>query len=152
MESGQLINQQATDVPIQGKESSLNSPFLIRNSISMNDERWEQLKESLRKKFTVIDDKVEPLMVETGEGAVNQGESQVLIVETPFGKMKLVREERPAVLEKKLHYTHRQGQSAQTEYKFSETEKVYKLKIYKWNKNEYEWEELNEKNLEGLTL
>ena len=54
---------------------------------------------------------------------------------------KLVRENRPVVLEKKGLYSHRAGQSAQTQYKFSETEFSHKLKVYKEMGFE-DWEEV----------
>lgn len=110
----------------------------------MTLERWEQLKENLKGKFPVEDEKTEDLMMGTGEGPVKSGEQEILVVKSPVGKIKLVCEIKPKVLEKKLHYTHQQGQSATTEYKFSETEKTYRLRLFKWNEVEYDWEELDE--------
>lgn len=110
----------------------------------MNQERWEQLKESLKGKFEVLEEKAEDLMMGTVEGPVKAGEREILVVKSPVGKIRLVCEIKPRVMEKKLHYTHQQGKSATTEYKFSETEKTYKLRLYKWNEVEYEWEEMGE--------
>lgn len=115
----------------------------------MNDEHWENLKINLGKKFEVVEDKTEDLLVDTPEGAVKQGEQNVLVVRTPLGKIKLVREIRPKILEKKYHYTHRQGAAAQTEYKFSDTEKTYKLRLFKQDELG-DWEELNEESLQGV--
>lgn len=116
----------------------------------MNDERWEELKKNLKKKFSVSEEKTEDLMMDTGEGTVKHGEQNVIVVTTPAGKIKLVREIRPLVLEKKLHYTHQQGKSASFEYKFSETEKTHKLRFFKWNENEYDWQELRAEDLGGM--
>lgn len=116
----------------------------------MNDERWEELKNNLKKKFSVSEEKTEDLMMDTGEGTVKQGDQNILVVATPMGEIKLVREARPLVLEKKLHYTHQQGASATTEYKFSETEKTYKLRFYKWDDDDYDWKELKAEDVGGM--
>lgn len=116
----------------------------------MDDDRWDQLKENIKKKFEVEEETTEDLIMETGDGPIKQGEQNILIVTTPMGKMKLTREIRPRVLDKKFHYTHRAGDTARIEYKFSETEKTYKLKIYKWDEDEEEWDELKEDSLDGL--
>ena len=89
-------------------------------------------------------------MMDIGEGTVKQGEQNILVVQTPAGKIKLAREIRPRVLEKKLHYTHQQGKSATMEYKFSETEKTYRLRFSKWDENEFDWQELKAEDLGGI--
>ena len=116
----------------------------------MDNDRWEQLKENIRRKFKVLEEKTEDLIMDTADGEIKQGEQEILDVMTPVGKIRLAREVRPRVLEKKYRYSHRAGDSAQTEYKFSKTEKTYKLKIYKWDEDEEEWEELKEDSLDGL--
>lgn len=110
----------------------------------MNDERWEQLKENLKGKFEVLEERREELIMQTEDGPIKQGDQEILVVKSPVGKIKLACDIRPRVLEKKLHYTHQQGKSAYAEYKFSETEKTYKLRLFKWNEVEYDWEELDE--------
>ena len=113
----------------------------------MNDERWEELKKNLKKKFLVSEEKTEDLIMDTGEGMVKHGEQNEIVVTAPIGKIKLVREIRPLVLEKKLQYTHQQGSSAHAVYKFSETEKTYKLRFFKWDDNEFDWLELKAEDM-----
>ena len=87
--------------------------------------------------------------METSDGPQKQGNQDVLIFEHPSGgKYKLVRENRPVVLEKKELYSHRAGQGAQTQYKFSETEVSHKLKVYK----EIDFDEWEEITLDKLGL
>ncbi len=122
----------------------------------MENDKWEGLKEELRRKFKVLEEKTEDLMVETSEGLVIAGLAEVLIFsakggsasggELPFSKMKLVRESRPAVLDKKFIYSHRAGQAARTEYQFSDTEFSHKIKAYKWDDDEDEWKEMDAAN------
>jgi len=116
----------------------------------MTQERWEQLKENLKGKFEVLEDSTEDLVMQTEDGPVKQGAREILVVKSPIGKIRLTCDIRPRVLEKKLHYTHQQGKSAYAEYKFSETEKTYKLRLFKWNEVEYDWEELGEDALNNF--
>ncbi|OGE80251.1 MAG: hypothetical protein A2660_00055 [Candidatus Doudnabacteria bacterium RIFCSPHIGHO2_01_FULL_45_18] len=119
----------------------------------MIDEKWEALKEELHRKFKVEDEHFEDLVMQTGDGPVVQGQAEIIIFsakggsasggELPFSKIKLVRESKPVVLDKKMIYSHQQGKSARTEYKFSETEKSYKIKAYKWDDYNDDWKEID---------
>lgn len=99
----------------------------------MQDDKWEALKEELKRKFKVEDEHFEDLVMQTADGPVVQGQAEVIIFESPLGKVKLVRESKPVVLDKKMFYSHQQGKAARTEYKFSDTEFSHKIKAYKWD-------------------
>src|ERR1700690_551173 len=106
----------------------------------MIDEKWQELVEAAKKHFKNVSLTNEDLVMDTPQyhsvrgtqdGPVKQGTQDILIFENPSGKYKLVRENKPVVLEKKELYSHRAGQSAQAQYKFSETEFSHKLRVYK---------------------
>jgi hypothetical protein len=108
----------------------------------MTDDKWQQLVEMANKNFKGVSLTEEDLILETSDGPQKQGTQNILIFEHPSGdRYKLVRENRPVVLEKKEMYSHRAGQSAQTKYKFSETEFAHKLKVFKETGFD-EWEEI----------
>ena len=108
----------------------------------MNDDRWQQLVEMAKKNFKDVTLTTEDLMVETMDGPQNQGTQDVLIFDHVDGvRYKLVRENRPVVLEKKQHFSHRAGDTARTEYKFSDTEFSHKLRVFKED-DLGEWEEI----------
>jgi hypothetical protein len=109
----------------------------------MDDNRWEDLKLELNRKFKVEEERFEDLIMQTQDGPVKQGQAEVLIFETPMGKIKLVRESKPIVLDKKEHYSHQQGKTARIEYKFSDSEFSHKMKAYKWSDDEDDWVEMN---------
>lgn len=115
--------------------------LIARNS--MQDDKWEALKEELKRKFKVEDEHFEDLTMETADDVVKQGRIEVIIMQTPMGRIKMVRETRPVVLDKKIHYSHRAGQAARTEYTFSETEKSHKLKVYTWSDDLDDWFEID---------
>ncbi|MCX6796997.1 MAG: hypothetical protein NTX98_00770 [Candidatus Doudnabacteria bacterium] len=98
----------------------------------MTDEKWQQLVGMAKKNFSNVSLTAEDLIKATPEGEKKEGTQDVLIFTHPSGdKYKLVRENRPLVLEKKQHFSHRMGDTARTEYKLSDTEFSHRLKIYK---------------------
>lgn len=109
----------------------------------MDIDRWEQIRENIKAKFQVNEEGTEDLIMNTQDGPVKQGTAEFLIVQTAMGKIKLTFEKRPVVLDKKFIYSHRAGQSARTEYEFSDKEFSYKLKAYKWDDLEESWEEID---------
>ncbi len=107
----------------------------------MQDERWQQLIEMAKQNFKNVELTTEDLVLETAEETVFSGTRDVLQFQTPQDTFKLIRENRPVVLEKKQHYSHRPGDTARTEYKLSDTEFSHKLRVYKEDLNG-EWEEI----------
>jgi len=114
-----------------------------RNNRAMQDDKWEALKEELGRKFQVQDNRFEDLYAETAEGSVVSGKLEIIEFETPMGLIKLERESRPVVLEKKEFYSHQQNKAARTEYKFSDKEFSHKIKAYKWDNYEDAWREMD---------
>lgn len=112
----------------------------------MDQDRWEQIKENIKRKFRILEEGTEDLVVRTNEGEVKSGKAEFLVTETPMGKVKLALEKRPVVLDKKFIYSHRAGQAARTEYEFSDTEFSYKLKAYLWSDDEDRWSEIDAGN------
>ena len=109
----------------------------------MSPDRWETIKQTAKKQFKLEEEGNEELLVETGEGVVKQGEAEFVVFESPLGRIKLQLQRKPKVEEKKFFYSHRQGDAARVEYKFSEDEVVYTFKAYKWNDTEDEWREID---------
>ncbi|HYC80002.1 MAG TPA: hypothetical protein VEC17_03160 [Candidatus Binatia bacterium] len=112
----------------------------------MDINKWEQLKESLKQKFEIEDEGTEDLTMDTQDGEVVKGSANFVVMQTPVGKVKLSFEKKPLVLEKKEHFSHRAGQAARVEYVFSDKEFTYKLKAYKWNDIDEDWDEIDAEN------
>ena len=112
----------------------------------MQDDKWDALKEELKRKFKVTKEYFEDLIVETGDGPVVNGKIEVLIFDSPLGQIKLTRESKPMVTDKKFIYSHRAGQAARTEYQFSDSEFSHKIKAYKFDEDNDEWKEMDASN------
>ena len=109
----------------------------------MTPDKWEEIKENIKRQFTVEDEGHEDLLVQTGEGTVRAGEAEFLVFESPLGKLKLQFGKKPKVEDKKYFYSHRAGDAARVEYKFSEDETVNTFKVYKWNDLDDDWKEID---------
>lgn len=109
----------------------------------MTLDRWEEIKNNVRKQFPDFETGTEDLITDTAEGQVKQGEAEFLVFASPIGRTKLQLQKKPKVEEKKYHYSHRAGDSARVEYKFSETDSVLTMKAYKWDDTEDEWKEID---------
>lgn len=109
----------------------------------MTPEKWEEVRNNVKKNFTVEDEGTEDLLVDTADGQVKQGEAEFIVFESPLGRTKLQLQKKPRLEEKKYHYSHRAGTAARIEYKFSEQDLVYTLKAYKWDEMEDDWVEID---------
>lgn len=105
----------------------------------MTDERWEQFVEMAKGKFQNVSVAEEDLLSPAGEV---QGKSDVVNLTIPgMGSFQVVRENKPVVLDKKQFYSHRQGDTARTEYVLSDTELSHKIRVFK--EVDDEWEEVS---------
>ena len=108
----------------------------------MNDEKWFDLKDSIKEKFEILEDKKEDLIIDTGKDQQKLGTIDVLVCQTPMGKIKLERTNKPVVFDKKVQY-HRRKEGSKIEYVYSDTEWTHRLEAYKWNDNDNEWQKID---------
>lgn len=111
----------------------------------MTDERWEELIESLTSQGEIKISN-EPLYQKVADGEEQVGDQDIIVFKKAGITFKVVRENRPVVLEKKMTYSHRQGDTARTEYKLSDTEFSHKVRVFKEIDFD-EWEEMSADNL-----
>lgn len=104
----------------------------------MNAEKWGEIIDLVTEKFGIIEKGKEALDPGPGEG-------EFLIFDGPLGKMKIVREVKPVVIDKKVHSSRRIGSIATEEFIYSDTEKYERLKAYKWDENDQAWVEMEMK-------
>src|SRR4029077_15844964 len=97
----------------------------------MQDDKWSQLVETAKANFRNVKISKQDLIVQSDDGPQNRGTQDILQFENNAGSFKIVRENKPVVLGKVEHFSHRAGDMARTEYKLSETELSHKLRVYK---------------------
>jgi hypothetical protein len=103
----------------------------------MTDEKWQDIVVTIKEKFKILEQTKENLAPEVGGGTREQ-----IVFIGPLGKIKLERTIRPLVINKRTIGSRRIGSTTKVEYIFSETEKVDKLKVYKWVDDLNDWQEL----------
>ena len=109
----------------------------------MNIDRWEEIRNSVKKNFGLLEEGREDLFVDTAEGRQKNGDAEFVVFKSPLGRTKLELLKKPRLEEEKYHFSHRQGDAARVEYKHSDTEFVYALKAYKWDDIDEEWKEID---------
>lgn len=100
----------------------------------MTDSKWYDLADMLEAKYPELERYEEDI-----EDA--QGTKEVLEFKSPAGMMRVVRESKPVLLDKTFHYSHRPGDTARTEYTFSDSEFSHKVRVYRETGDG--WEELS---------
>jgi len=85
----------------------------------------------VKDKFDVMEEGEEPIE------DIPRSKKEFLIFEGPLGRMKVERETKPVVLDKKTTYSKRMGDTAAVEYVYSEDEYAHKFHAYVWQGNDW---------------
>lgn len=111
----------------------------------MTNEKWEQFIETAQASFQNVIVTTEDMQDEKGEFAPGTIDSVEFTM--PDGtNYKVIRENKPVVLEKKMHYSHRQGDTARSEYILSDTDFSHRVRVFKKDED-MEWEEIRADSL-----
>jgi len=101
----------------------------------VNDERWYDLIDRIETQFEIL---------QNTETALDTGPGKRHVVEfkSPLGRMRIERETRPVVLERKTHYSKRAGTQATEEFVYSDTEFSQRVSLYRfvdgvWQEEDY---------------
>lgn len=100
----------------------------------MTNDIWGDTLEKIKSKFEILTE--EKTDLEDGPGQVHR-----LIFESPVGKVKLERIQRPRVLDKKTSYTRRTGSDVQIEYTYDDNDILDYVKAYRSMPDD-EWQEI----------
>lgn len=115
----------------------------------MTDEKWDDLKENVREKFGILEERTEPDIMTDDIGQEIKGEKDIIVFKGPMGKMMVTRTKRPVILDKKSHYHKTQAGKALTEYIVSDTEFTSNVEAFTWDDLAGDWKELD---LKGGTI
>ena len=106
----------------------------------MTEERWQEIKGMVKDNFEVLDMHAEPLPEEMGPGEV-----EIVEFNGPAGRIRLTWGTSQLVLDKKTIGSRRIGSDTTVEYVYSETEKVHKFKVFRFDPSQNDWVELETK-------
>ena len=108
----------------------------------MAPERWKDILGNVKDNFKVED---EGSFHDEEEGGVDV---EFIVFAGPLGRMRLEYLVKPAVIDKKVSFSNRIGSKSEVKYIYSDTEKVQKMKAYKWDDNDEEWVEMEAKKFD----
>jgi len=98
----------------------------------MNDDKWEEVRENIKSKFEVLNEETEDIIYEdpiTGKKK-EIGEKEILEFSSPMGELRIEREKKLLVQDRKHHY-HKTRTDAVVQLVFSENEYGDKMKVFK---------------------
>ncbi|MDD4995691.1 MAG: hypothetical protein PHW53_04500 [Patescibacteria group bacterium] len=105
----------------------------------MNDEKWDKIKGIVKDSFKVEEEN-------SGElEDIPRSRVEWLVFEGPMGRIRIERTTKPVVLDKKMTYSKRMGDTAAVDYIYSEDEYSQTFKAYIWKDSD--WVEINAANL-----
>lgn len=108
----------------------------------MLPEKWQELIGKIKDSFQVEENKTAYLDEAGGT------DIEYIIFQGPLGRMKLEFIAKPVVIDKKTKYSNRLGAQTVVEYVYSQDEKNYKLKAYKWDEAADNWLEMEAKKFD----
>jgi len=103
----------------------------------MTDDRWQEIKDMVKKNFSIAENQILDLPAEEGGGTKEE-----VIFNGPLGKMKLEYSIKPLVIDKKTTYSKRIGSETKVTYITSDIEKVRKMQAFKWDEPSQDWEKI----------
>lgn len=115
----------------------------------MNSSKWENLIFLAEEKFGIdkkYKEEFEVAELSTGEKIM--GQRQIVEFQGPLGRIRLEKNSRPKIIDKKVLHTKRIGGRVVVDFVYSEEEKVENLKIYRFKNDQ--WVEIRPEDM-GIT-
>jgi hypothetical protein len=99
----------------------------------MTNEQWEQFVERAKEKFDSVTIREDDWEIQDDGMSRAKGTLDTLEFYHPDtdDHYRIIRQNTPLVLAKKMHYSHRQGDTARAEYITSDKEFSHKIVVYK---------------------
>ena len=102
----------------------------------MKEERWEEVRDLIKKQFTIDYEGVEDL-------EDSPGSMEVMEFEGPLGLMRVEYVSKPRQIGRKVHGSKRIGAESREEVLFSDTDTVSHLLVYVHDDEEGTWNEMD---------
>ena len=116
----------------------------------MNPSKWENLIFLAEEKFGIDEKYKEDFEVaELSTGEKIMGQRQIVEFQSPLGRIKLEKNSRPKVIDKKVLHTKRIGGRVAVDFVYSDEERIENLKIYRLNEDK-QWVEIKPEDM-GIT-
>lgn len=108
----------------------------------MTPERWQEVKEMIRRQYSVEYEETEEIEGEPGN-------AEVLEFEGPSGLMRLEYVTKPRRTGRRVHSAGRPGSISHEEVLYSTTENTQYLQVFLWNDDDERWVEVDQAKMSG---
>jgi len=109
----------------------------------MKAELWSEILDRLEQQYGEFEIQRLSESREDDTGQKLTSEIERVEFETAQGRMRIELITTPMILDKKSHYSHTSGASANIEYVLSETEKTQRIRAYRYDEDIDDWTEIN---------
>lgn len=109
----------------------------------MSADLWSEILDRLEQQYGEMNIEKISESREDDTGQKLTSEIQRVEFETAQGRMRVELVTAPMILDKKTHYTHTSGASANVEYILSDTEKTERIRAYRYDDDTDDWMEIN---------
>jgi hypothetical protein len=99
----------------------------------MNNDKWLDVLDKVKERFGIVERTDEPIE------DIPNSRLEVVIFDSPLGRIKMMRTTKPRVLDKKTAYSNRAGSDMSVQYVYSDTELVQRVEILRWDENFGDW-------------
>ena len=99
----------------------------------MNNDKWLDVLDKVKERFGIVERTDEPIE------DIPNSRLEVVIFDSPLGRIKMIRTTKPRVLDKKTAYSNRAGSDMSVQYVYSDTEIVQRVEIFRWDENFGDW-------------
>lgn len=104
----------------------------------MTDEKWTETLDKIEASFEV--EEHDTYSLDESQGG---GKAEHIIFQGPQGKMKLVREQKPKMIGRKVISSNRIGGASHEEFQYSDSEMIDKLSAFTWNEQREDWQPID---------
>jgi hypothetical protein len=104
----------------------------------MTSERWGDILETIKNNFSIDSHDLYERDPDDGGGT-----EEIIVFDSPLGLIKLTFVSKPLVIGENTLYSNRAGQETKIKREYSDTEKVYTFKAFKWNESRDDWDQMD---------
>ena len=103
----------------------------------MTDDKWTEILDKIEKSFQV--EECDQYDLDQFQGG---GKAEYIIFTGPSGRVKLIREQKPKMVGRKVISSHRIGGASHEEFQYSDAEIIDKISAYLWNEQQQDWQSI----------
>lgn len=103
----------------------------------MTDDKWTEILDKIEKSFQV--EERDQYDLDQSQGG---GKAEHIIFTGPRGRVKLIREQKPKMVGRRVISSHRIGGASYEEFEYSDSELIDKISAWRWDEQQQDWQSI----------